>query len=119
MGEGIGLGVEPGPTVGDGFGSDGFTGVGVGEGDGFGSEGSTGVGVIFGSTVGDGDGVPIGSIVGDGVIVGVGFAVIAVPFEIVVAMIPEIRNKSVVIASAVFFNIVPLMKLILNSTLPC
>jgi len=51
----IGLGVEPGPTVGDGLGSDGLAGVAVGDGEGVGSDGSTGVGVIFGSI-----GVPFG-----------------------------------------------------------
>ena len=50
---GFGIGVA-GPTVGDGFGSDGFAGVAVGAEVGVGSDGSTGVGVIFGSIVGDG-----------------------------------------------------------------
>ena len=105
------MGVEPGPTVGDGFGSDGFAGVDVGDGDGFGSDGSTGVGVIFGSTVGDGVGVANRSRVGVGVIAGVvvgfGVALYVVSFETVVAMIPEIRNKSVVIDNVVFFKILP------------
>ena len=106
VGDGTGVGVEPGPTVGDGFGSDGFIGVGLGDGDGFGSDGSIGVGVIFGSTtVGDGIGVAVGSIVGIGVAVGVGAPVKVSPFETVVAIIPEIKNKRVVITKAVFFNI--------------
>ncbi len=79
-----GFGVDPGPAVGDGFGSDGFAGVAVGAGVGVGSDGSTGVGVIFGSIgVCDGVGVPSMSIVGfgagvingSGVVCGVGVAV--------------------------------------------
>ena len=90
VGDGTGVGVEPGPTVGDGFGSDG----------------SIGVGVIFGSTtVGDEIGVASGSTVGFGVAVGVGAPAIVSPFETVVAIIPEIKNKRVVITKAVFFNI--------------
>lgn len=107
VGDGAGVGVEPGPTVGDGIGSDGFLGVMLGDGDGFGSDGSTGVGVILGSTVGDGVGVIIGSRVGAGVIVGIGVTEVPAPFETVVAMIPEIKNKSVAINNAVFFNIMP------------
>jgi len=112
------LGVEPGPTVGDGSGSDGFAGVAVGAGVGVGSDGSTGVGVILGSTgLGEGVGVPsiwfvgfgAGVMSGSGVAggVGVGMPVARYSFEIVVAIIPEIRNKSVVIARTVFLNIMP------------
>lgn len=114
----VGVGVDPGPTVGEGFGSDGFRGVGVAAGVGVGSDGSTGVGVIFGSTGdGVGSGVASGSAFDSGVIIGtgvpfsfgasVGSGIVAVAFSFVtvVAMIPEIKNNKVVIAKIVFLNI--------------
>lgn len=91
-----------------GFGSDGSTGVGVI----FGSTGvavGAGVGVIIGSTVGIGTGVISGSGVGCGVgvAVGVGMSDKTEALETVVEMMPETRNKNVVAARIVFFNIVP------------
>ena len=93
-----GVGVEPGPTVGEGFGSDGLIGVAVGEGNGVGSDGSIGVGVILGSVI-VGDGI--------GVTVGVGFAAEFGSVETVVAIKPEIKNKKIAITKSVFLNIIP------------
>lgn len=117
-----GLGVEPGPAVGDGFGSDGFIGVAVGSGVGVGSEGSTGVGVIFGSTgVAVGENFGVGEIIGSaiggigviigsgvpsgcGVTVGVGAEAESFPLATVVAIIPETTNKNVVDIRINFFS---------------